>query len=276
MFPIVYLNGEYLAAEQASLGLNDLSILRGYGIFDFFRYTEGKPRFLEDHINRFFNSARLMDLPFPIAREALVEVVHQLIKRNHSADGGIRFVMTGGYSPNAYTIAKPNLMAMAYPFVAPDESLFTQGCKVLLHEHERQLPEVKTTDYIEGIRLLPRLKAKQAHFPLYVDRVGNVRESDRSNFFIVQDGVLVTPAKDILMGITRMHIIKLAKQLGLTVVERAVSVAALLAADEAIIASSTKGVMPITKIDDYLVGDGQPGEITRRLLAAWPAYYRAS
>ncbi|MEM9835921.1 MAG: aminotransferase class IV [Bacteroidota bacterium] len=273
MLDIVYLNGQYLPKSAAQLNVSDLAILRGYGIFDYFRYLDGQPRFLADHIERFFNSAREMYLDPPIDRAALAEVVYQLIERNGGGDGGIRFVMTGGYSDNGYTPNTPNLMAMAYPFTRPPKEQFEQGCKVMLHHYERQLPRVKTTDYIEGIRLLPKLKQVQADYPLYVDQAGNVRESDRSNFFIVKNGEIITPIDDILLGITRMHLIKLAQQLDFKVAERTVSSKELLAADEAIIASSTKGAMPIVQVDNHLIADGKPGPITRQLMAAWPDYY---
>lgn len=273
MLPIVYLNGAYLPKEKASLGLADLSILRGYGVFDYFRYLDGKARFLNDHIDRFFRSAEEMRMACPITKADLAEVVQQLILRNEQANGGIRFVMTGGYSPDAYELASPNLMAMAYDFKLPDEAQFLHGCTVMLHDHERQLPRAKSIDYLEGIRILPLLKARGADYPLYVDRDGFVRESDRSNFFIVQDGCLITPVEDILLGITRKHLLLLAEQLGIPTEERPVSQAELLAADEAIIASSTKGAMPIRQVDGQLIGDGQPGPITRQIMAAWPAYY---
>ncbi len=273
MLPIVYLNGDYLSREEASLGLADLSILRGYGVFDYFRYLDGKARFLNDHIDRFFRSAEEMRMVCPITKADLAEVVQQLILRNEQANGGIRFVMTGGYSPDAYELASPNLMAMAYDFKLPSEAQFINGCAVMLHEHERQLPRAKSIDYLEGIRILPLLKAQGADYPLYVDRDGFVRESDRSNFFIVKDGCLITPVEDILLGITRKHILLLAEQLGIPTEERPVSEAALLAADEAIIASSTKGAMPIRQVDGQLIGSGKPGPITQQIMAAWPAYY---
>ena len=277
MLPIVYLNGEYLPKEQSALNVSDLSILRGYGIFDYFRYLGGQPRFLEDHLDRFFNSAAGILLEVPISREDLAEVVHQLIKRNGGGDGGIRFVMTGGYSDDGYEPTVPNLVAMAYPFKLPPAHQFEQGCSVMLHRYERQLPRVKTIDYLEGIRIIPLLRAAGADYPLYVDRDDNVRESDRSNFFIVKNGTLITPVDDILLGVTRKHIIRLAKRLDFKsldpdfsgVAERKVSSKELLAADEAIIASSTKGPMPIVKVDGQLIGDGKPGPVTRRLMAAW-------
>lgn len=272
MYPTVYLNGQYLPKEKATLNVADLAILRGFGIFDYFRYADGKPRFIEDHLDRFFRSAKLLDLEIPATRDELRTAVHELIKRNGENSGGIRFVLTGGYSPDGYTPTTPNLVAMAYPFKGPSPEQYERGVAVHLHHYERQLPEVKSIDYLEGIRIQPMLKAKGADYALYVDRDHNVRESDRSNFMIVRNGILITPVEHILHGITRLHLLKLAKQLGIHTDERAVSVNELKQADEAIICSSTKGAMAITKVDDKLVGDGTPGSVTRRLMEAWDEY----
>lgn len=272
MFPIVYLNGQYLPKEAAALNVADLAILRGFGIFDYFRYADGKPRFVEDHLDRFYRSAALLDLTIPAEREALKVVVHALIEKNGGGNGGIRFVLTGGYSPDGYTPTSPNLVAMAYPFSGPTPAQYEAGVKVLLHQYERQFPQVKSIDYLEGIRIQPMIRAKGMDYALYVDREGNVRESDRSNFMIVRDGALITPVDNILHGITRLHLLKLAAQLGIAVVERPVSQTELVIADEAIICSSAKGAMPITSVDGRAIADGKPGAITRQLMDNWDRY----
>ncbi|WP_020571893.1 aminotransferase class IV [Neolewinella persica] len=276
MLPIVYLNGQYLPKEKAALNVADLAILRGFGIFDYFRYADGQPRFIEDHLDRFLRSAKLLALDMPVSREDLRKTVRQLIQRNGGGDGGIRFVLTGGYAPDGYTPTNPNLVGMAYPFKGHSAEEYERGMKVHLHHYERQFPEVKSIDYLEGIRIQPMLKAKGADYALYVDRDANVRESDRSNFMIVKDGTLITPGENILRGITRLHLLKLAGQLGIPVEERVVSVAELKAADEAIICSSMKGAMPITFVDGQTVGAGRPGGVTQKIMSAWPEYIRTA
>jgi len=89
---------------------------------------------------------------------------------------------------------------------------------------------------------------------------------------IVRDGVLITPVENILHGITRLHLLRLARQLGIYTDERTVSVNELKQADEAIICSSTKGAMAITQIDGEPVANGKVGPVTRRLMEAWDDY----
>ncbi|MEL7163177.1 MAG: aminotransferase class IV, partial [Bacteroidota bacterium] len=185
---------------------------------------------------------------------------------------GIRFVLTGGYSPDGYTPTTPNLVGLAYPFHGPPAEQYRTGVKVVLHDYERQLPQVKSIDYLEGVRIQPMLRARGVDYALYVDRHGKVRESDRSNYLMVKNGTLVTPGKDILHGITRLHLLRLARELAIPVEERTVSITELREADEAIICSSVKGAMPITELDGKPVADGKPGPVTQRLMGAWPAY----
>ena len=276
MLSTVYFNGAYLNREDARLHVSDLSILRGYGVFDYFRYADGKPRFIADHLKRFRRSAAFLHLPLAPSDTELTEIVHTLIERNGMPEGGIRFVLTGGFSPDGYTPQEPNLLALPYPFAAPPDQWYDTGVTVYLHRYTRQLPEAKTIDYVEGIRIQPLLQRVAAHYPLYVDDADQVRESDRSNFMIVRDGTLITPRENILLGITRQHLLEVARATGMPTVERNVSVEDVLAADEAIICSSVKGAMPITKVLGGLISRdknyGAPGPATRKLIAAWREY----
>lgn len=276
MLDWVYVNGEYLRREDARFHVSDLSILRGYGVFDYFRYVNGKPRFLADHLARIRHSAAALHLDLGLGDAELTTLVHQLIERNGGQDGGIRLVLTGGYAPDGYTPVTANLAGLPYGYTPPAAEWYAGGCTVWLHPYERQLPTVKTIDYLEGIRIQPRLRAAGAQYPLYVDRDDYVRESDRSNYFIVRDGTLITPGVDILAGITRLHLLRVAQVLGISTEERRISTTELWQADEVIICSSIKGAMPVSKAIDSRTGEvanfGLPGPVTRRLMEAWKDY----
>ena len=281
MYPVTYLNGEYLPTKEATLHVSDLAITRGYGIFDYFRYKDHRPIFVADHLDRFYAGAEEMYLNIPVTKPELRDVIQQLIERNEHSAGGIRFVLTGGYAADGYTPASPNLIGTATPATSAPAALFENGCTVYLHDYERQLPQVKTIDYVEGIRVQRILAEVNADYALYTDREGNVRESDRSNFLVVRDGTLITPAASLLHGITRKHILKLAERLRLPTQITEVHADDLLSADEAIICSSTKGPMPITSVAGQLaprkqehkkINGGIVGPLTKKLITEWPAY----
>ncbi|NEM98622.1 aminotransferase class IV [Pontibacter burrus] len=252
--------------NQATLHISDLSIQRGYGIFDFFKVQQGQPMFLDDYLKRFYESARQMELPVPLDTTELKEVIRQLIQANQLPLSGIKMILTGGYSESGYDIGKPNLIITEQPLTLPDQTIVTNGLKVITHSHVRELPEVKTINYTMGIRLLSNIKAAGAADMLYQQN-GIVSEFPRCNFFIVtRDDVVVTPDKNVLSGITRKNVLQLARQKYKTE-ERAVTIADIAQAKEAFLTSTTKRILPIVQVDDLVIGNGKPGEITNELLA---------
>lgn len=256
-------NGQLARIEAAALHVSDLSVLRGYGIFDFFLFLKGQPLFLEDYLDRFYRSALLLHLEIPFSREDFATQIFRLIEANGHQQGGIRLLLTGGYSPDGYTPSEPNVLILQYPL--PQQAWDTNiTLKLMTYPHLRELPEIKTTNYITGISLLPELKKRGADDLLYLD--GDwIRESVRSNFFLVLEGErVVTPAQKILLGVTRKQILHLARQ-RYTVEEREVHISEIGQAKEAFFTSSTKGLFPVIEIDGQPVGDGQPGPVSKQL-----------
>ncbi|MEZ4988533.1 MAG: aminotransferase class IV [Saprospiraceae bacterium] len=264
-----FLNGEILPEQAASLHLNDLALLRGYGIFDYFLFERFQPRFLEDYLDRFFRSAALLRLQCPVDREGMRQGIHRVIAANEVQEGGIRLVLTGGYSHDSYTPTEGNVFILQAPIPRVKEELFQRGARAALYQHQRELPMVKSLNYLTGIHILPWLAAQDAEFVVYHDGTF-LRESDRSNFFIVDaNGHLLTPADKVLAGVTRKHIIAAAHELGIPVEEREVAVAELDTAAEAFITSSIKGALAVSSMDGKPIGNGKPGPITQRLQQAF-------
>jgi branched-chain amino acid aminotransferase len=132
---------------------------------------------------------------------------------------------------------------------------------LLALEHVRAIAEIKTTNYALPVWHSVQWKNAGAEDVLY-HQDGQVSESSRSNFFIVKDGVISTPDRHVLMGITRKQIMKLAGNVKI----RPVSFEETLEADEAFISSTTKILLPVTKIDDHKIGTGKPGPVTLDIL----------
>jgi branched-chain amino acid aminotransferase len=255
-----YLNGEVVTSDKAFLHVTDLGLLRGYGIFDFFRAIDGQPVFMEDHLNRFERSAALMRLTIPESRERLREIVFELVKLNNQPLLGIKFVLTGGYSPDGFVPTTPNLAVVAKPFKFAEPK---KGMKLLSVEHQRELPEIKTTNYIMPIWVLPQMQAIGADDVLY-HKDGFVTESSRSNIFVIKNDKIITAQKGVLHGITRKHILDFARQ-HFEVEERDLSVEEFWAADEVFTCGSTKRIVPITHVDQKPFGDGNIGKTTEKL-----------
>jgi D-alanine transaminase/branched-chain amino acid aminotransferase len=180
-------------------------------------------------------------------------------------DAGIRMILTGGYSPDAYNPASPNFIIMQSPLTMND-SLAPKAVSIITHEYVREIPEAKTINYMVGIWLQQKIKDQQADDVLYQSN-GYVSEFPRCNFFIVaQDNTIITPAKKALKGVTRKRVMECASSKYL-VKEAPVSVQDILKAKEAFLTSSTKRIQSVVKMDGHIIGDGKPGEITTSLLA---------
>lgn len=269
MLPYYCINGQLVAAAEARLHVSDLSILRGYGVFDYFAVRQGHPMFFADYAARFMRSARLLELDLPHTAAELEALVYELIAANGQPDGGIRLLLTGGYSMDGYTPAQPNFLLMQYPAPQYPTAHFTEGISLLTHCFQRELPAVKSINYLTGIRMQPALRARGAQDVLYYDAQGYVRESDRSNFFMISaEGVLTTPGEKILEGVTRLQLLRLAASLGMRVDVREIHLDELATAQEAFLTSSTKGVMPVTQIDGKPVSNGRVGAGSQQL-GAW-------
>ena len=259
-----FVNNQFLPAQEAALPISDLCIQRGYGLFDYLKVVEGTPLYLEDHLDRLYYSSAQMRLPLPETRTELKAIIGQLIQYNNLPLSGIRITVTGGLSPDGYSIASPNVMMTQSLLQLPAREAIEKGIKLITWPHQRQLPHVKTTDYIMAIWLQEKVKEQAADDILYYNNA-SVSECPRANIFVVKDGKLITPAQHILKGIIRKQVLHLAQDV-LSVEERDLPVEELKASDEVFITSTTKQVLPVRQVDDVVLFQESPGRITAQLL----------
>jgi branched-chain amino acid aminotransferase len=259
-----FINNEFVDDSKAMLHVSDLSMQRGFALFDFFRTVNGKPLYWDDHLDRFFASAAAMRLPVSKSKEELKKIALELISRSGLKEAGIRFMLTGGYSFNGYSPAAPNLVVTCNPVKVATAADFEKGMRIMTYEHQRELAHIKTINYQMAVWLQPVLLEKHADDVLYY-RNNIITEFPRSNVFIVtREGKLVTPEHNILHGITRKNLIALAsKQMEVEV--RDITLHELKNATEVFLASTTKKIIPVLKIDDSIIANGNPGSVTKEL-----------
>ena len=258
----ISINHQLYTEEDAKISVSDLAIQRGFGIFDFLKTINHKPIFLEDHFDRFYNSAKEMHLSIDVDRVQLKASIDKLMEKNNIPNAGLKFILTGGFSDDGYTMTKPNLILLQSPFQI-DPAAFDKGIKLVTYQHQRQLPTIKTIDYLQAIRLQTYIKENLADDVLYHDH-GFIRECPRANFFIIKGNHIITPKNGILRGITRSKILGLSIK-GYTISAQDFNLDDLATADEAFITSSTKNALPVLAVDGKSVGDGKPGKITRMI-----------
>lgn len=266
--PLCHFEGRFVRLEEAGMPLNDLGLQRGYGIFDFLRVAGRKPLYIEDHLDRFYRSAEIMRLPVPEERPRLKEIIGELVEHNDFPSSGIRILLTGGPSPDGYGISLPRMAAIQQPMAAPPVEMPLPGIRLCSHAYRRQLPEVKTTDYLMAVWLQPWLKERGGDDILY-HHEGVVTECPRSNLFIVDgNGVLVTPGRDMLKGVTRKKVLTLALRLGVAVEERDIRLGEVAAASEVFVTSSSKRIVPVCDVDGVRWDVSGRSPVTRRLREA--------
>jgi len=192
-------------------------------------------------------------------RPALKQSIHNLMEKNALPDSAMKIILTGGYSEDGYTMGKPNLIITQVPFVMEDHTNLN-GLKLVTYNHQRQLPSVKTIDYLQAIRLRPFITSNNADDVLYHNN-NFIGECPRANFFIVTGDEIITPKDNILSGIIRSKVLDLDIQ-NYKITERAIALNELALAKEAFITSSTKNAHPVISIDGKQIGNGKPGKVT--------------
>ncbi len=264
---INYINGKFVSAEDSTISVNDMGLLRGYGVFDFMRTYGGRPFYLDGHVKRLIRSATLVGLAVPWSEKELIDITMETLGKNSHAESNVRIVITGGISPDSITPqGNSSLLVMVTPLHRLPESWYTKGVKVITTHTERYMPEAKTNNYIPGILALENAKKQNAIESIYVDRHGHLLEGTTTNFYAFIDNKLVTPpATGLLPGITRRVVLDLAD--GAFDVEiRNIKKEEIRIMDEAFLSASNKEIVPVTEIDAVTIGDGKPGKQTLQMM----------
>ncbi|HEY9665843.1 MAG TPA: aminotransferase class IV [Coleofasciculaceae cyanobacterium] len=270
--PICYLNGNYVAFDQAYLPLNDLGIVRGYGVFDFLRTYNGVPFKLREHVQRLQNSANLIGLSLPWPTEEIEAIAKNTLERNNFPEANIRIVVTGGSSADFITpMGQPSFMVIITSVSQYPREYYERGIKVITVQTERFLPKSKSLSYISAISALQQAKLNNAVEALYVNQQGQVLEGTTTNLFGFRGNQLITPKEKILKGITRDVVLELA-QSRFEIVEKPINYSDLSSYDEAFITSSTKEIMPVVQVDELHISQGKPGENTQVLMHLFHQY----
>ncbi|MCC6169202.1 MAG: aminotransferase class IV [Caldilineaceae bacterium] len=270
-----YVNGVYVPAEQAALPMNDLGIVRGYGVFDLLRTYGYSPFRLRDHLLRLQRSATAIGIALPWSLGDLERIVLDTYARNRVADASIRIVVTGGPSSNMMTPQNnPSLVVMVQPIAPSPVRCYTHGCKATTTRIERIMPTVKSLNYIGAIMAVSEAGKSGAVEAIYRDAYDHLTEGTRANFFVFKGNHLITPGEGILQGITRQAVLEAAPP-EFDVIEAPIPYADLATVDEAFLTSTTKEVLPVVQVDDIRIGSGEVGPRTQRVMQLFANYARA-
>lgn len=273
---ICYINGIFVSLDEASLPVQDLAILRGYGVFDFLRTYNGKPFKLREHLRRLENSAKLILLDLPHSLEEMEAIIYDTLRRNHLPEANIRILVTGGVSADGIMpITKAGLIVLVTPPREYPVEYYEHGVKVITIEIDRYIPNAKTINYIPAIVALKKARQAGAIEALYVNRENCILEGTTTNFFVFRGNQLITPKDDILPGVTREVVLELAQE-KFEIIEYPLAIDDLSGVDEAFICASNKEIMPVRQVNDLQIGNQTPGPNTQLLMDRFWKYTRES
>ena len=268
--PHVYLNGRIVPLADAAISPLDIGLLRGYAVFDLLRTVHGRPFLLPEHLRRLRASAAHLGLTVPTTDEEIVAAVDELLRLNGHAEATVRLVLTGGISPDgmAFDPETPTFLILTHELHALPASVHKVGGALLTELHTREFPQAKTTNYLTMLHARSRLAEEGALDLLYHDGKRVFEAASASVYFVHGATILAPSAEDVLWGTVGSLVLELAGT-SFTIEQRDVALEEALTADEVFLTSTTRGVVPIVRLDDAKVGDGAPGPVTRSLMALW-------
>lgn len=274
---VVYLNNEFLPASEAKVSVLDRGFIFGDGVYEVIPVYGGHLFRLSQHLKRLDDSLVAIRIAPPLSHDRWRDILTQLVQRNGGGDLSVYLQITRGVAPRDHAFPKgvePTVFAMANALKAVPSDMLAHGvAAITLTDNRWQQCNIK------AITLLANVLARQqaldtgaAEAILLRDGVAN--EGAASNLFIVKDRALCTPPKSgqLLPGITRDLILELAAAHHIPFQENPITESALRSADEVWLTSSTKEILPVTRLDGKKIGAGQPGPIWSRMLALYQDY----
>ncbi|NIR60988.1 MAG: D-amino acid aminotransferase [Gammaproteobacteria bacterium] len=277
---LAYLDGTFLPLAEACVPALDRGFLFGDAVYEVIPAYGGRLFRLEEHLARLGHSLDETRIPQPLTREAWQEVLSTLVARNGGGDLSVYLQVTRGVTPRRDHAFGPELtptvFAMTSALEPPPAGAREQGVAAVTCDDIRwRRCDIKATTLLANVLLRQQAVDAQAQEAILV-RDGQAVEGAASNLFIVRAGVLATPPKGpaLLPGITRDLLLELAEAEGMPFEERAIPAATLAEAEEIWLTSSTKEILPVTRLDGRIVGTGRPGPAWRRMFA-WFQNYKA-
>lgn len=279
---IIYLDGNYVREEEAKISVFDHGVLYGDGVFEGIRVYNGRVFKCEEHINRLYNAAKAIMLEIPMSKEEMTEVLLETCRRNQIKDGYVRLVITRGKGDlglNPVSCKVASVFCIAGSITLYPDEMYIKGMPIITAVQRRNKstivdPQIKSLNYLNNI--LAKIEANRAGVPeaLMLNHDGVVAECTGDNIFIVKDNVIYTPPiyVGILDGITRNTVIELAKELGYEVKESEFTLFNVYSADECFLTGTAAEAISVTNVDGRIIGNGEAGPVTTRLLEAFKAY----
>ncbi len=273
----IYIDGTLFDENEAKISVFDHGLLYGDGVFEGIRFYGGRVFKLEEHIERLFFSARAILLTIPMTPDEVIAATLDTIRANGLTDGYIRLMVTRGVGSlglNPYQCPKASVIVIASTITLYPAECYENGLKLVTCATRRPppgalAPQVKSLNYLNNI--MAKIEAIQAggQEGLMLNEQGFVAECTGDNIFVVKNGRITTPpiTAGALDGITRRVIFEIGAELGIPVAEEMMTRYEIFTAEECFVTGTAAEVVPVVKLDERILGDGQPGPVTRRIIS---------
>jgi aminodeoxychorismate lyase len=272
---VVFADGRLQGVKEARISPLDRGFALGDGLFETMRARKGRVFRLAEHLARLRNGGEILRLSLPWSDDDLAQAIAATIKANDLTDATIRLAVSRGIPERRGLLPsgspQPILTVQAMPFVGYPPEKYKTGFVAVITSIRRNetspLSGIKSSNYLDNI--LARMEAERAGADdaLFLNTKDELACATSSNLFLVRDGNLLMPALQcgVLPGITRQVVVELASQRGLRCEERPVGRREMIEAQEAFLTNTLMGVMPLVRVGEKVIGDGEVGEVSRCL-----------
>ena len=271
--PTVYINGLFTPLSNAKISILDRGFCYGDGLFETLRASNGKIFYIEQHIDRFFESMQQILIELPMTRLELTKVVQETLARNKYKNAVIRLLVTRGDTESNIQIdykKHPTLVINIRPYKPLPKAAYKKGIRIMLFQERANLinglkRRLKSCNYLSNVLIKELSDRKNYMEGVVVDPDFGVTEGTTSNIFIVKQGQLKTPPLSpfVLAGITRQVVLEIARDHKIPFAEEQITADELICVDEVFITNSCIEILPVTQVDSNLIGHKKPGILTR-------------
>lgn len=275
----IYIDGQLIDRDEARISVFDHGLLYGDGVFEGIRVYGGRVFKLTEHIKRLYQSAKSVLIHIPMEPADMARAVEETVEANKKRDGYIRLMVTRGVGPmglDPSSCKRPSVIIIVTDIQLYPKELYEKGISIVTAATRRVAPDameprVKSLNYLNNVMAKAEAARAGCLEAVMLNAQGYVAECTADNIFIFRDGLLITPPphQGALDGITMRTVMELAGQLDIEHAFQPLTRYDLYTADECFMTGTGAELMPVTELDGRKVGDGTPGETTRRLVEAF-------
>jgi branched-chain amino acid aminotransferase len=276
----VYVNGAISKAGEAVVPVYDHGFLYGEGIYETLRTYNRAPFLYDRHVRRLRASAKHLHLDVPFDDDTLrTSIDKTMAAAGEMGEAYIRILVTRGVGELTYDVTAtpaPSLIIIVKPADEPSRRVREEGIRIslvpILRNHPGSVnPIIKSNNLLNNALAMQEAHRRGGEEGLMCNYRGELSECAQANFFMVRDGVALTPksAAGLLEGVTRAFLFEVGQEVGVEVRDETLYPKDLETADEAFITSTTRELSPVVSIDEQLIGSGRPGPVTKKLLEGY-------